>query len=89
LNKDIWNVTEQRFKKDGYECSRTVRFLFQEEDLLAVIVVPHCDKCTKCMNTYYFANEIIIYRKEETVPENISDLLELSKKYQINRPFVW
>jgi hypothetical protein len=77
----LWLVTEQVFVGDGFESSKSTRYIYLGKDLLAVVVVPRLKDCRKCISTYYFSEGQLVYKKEAAKPQDVSLLLDASKKY--------
>jgi hypothetical protein len=82
----LWLVIEQVFVDDGFESSKTTRYIYLGKDLLAVVVVPRLKECRKCISTYYFSEGQLVYKKEEGKPQDVSLLLVASKRYLLITP---
>lgn len=73
---DVWIAVEQNSKRRGAPTDESIRFCFQFDDLLAIEVWMRQDDCPRCKCIYYFLNNELIFKKEETGALYKPELLE-------------
>jgi hypothetical protein len=73
---DVWVAVEQSSKRRGAATDQSIRYCFLLDELLAIEIWSREAECTKCKSTYYFQNNELIYKKEDTAPQYNPVLLQ-------------